>query len=83
MSFATVQKTIELICSLFPFYAIVVYPYANYRKRSAWGGLGLRLVKSLTAILFFQRCCQSDRSVYYPNIVVVFTTSYHCTIFSP
>ena len=29
------------------------------KKKSAWGGLGLRLVKSLTAILCFQRCCQS------------------------
>ena len=59
MSFATVQKTIELIFSLFPFCAIIVHPNANYIKKSAWGGLSVRLVKSLTVILCFQRCCQS------------------------
>ena len=33
MSFATVQKTIELIFSLFLFCENVVYPNANYRKK--------------------------------------------------
>ena len=32
-NFFTVQKIIELIFSLFPFDAIVVYPNANYRKK--------------------------------------------------
>ena len=32
-NFSTVQKIIELIFSLFPFDAIVVYPKANYRKK--------------------------------------------------
>ena len=32
-NFSTVQKIIELIFSLFPFDAIVVYPNANYRKK--------------------------------------------------
>ena len=47
MSFATVQKTVQLIFSLFPFDAIVVYPNAKYRKKSAWGGLDYVYVKSL------------------------------------
>ena len=34
MSFATVQKTIELIFSLFPFDAIVVYPNVKYRTET-------------------------------------------------
>ena len=57
MSSTTDQKAIELIFSLFPFDAIV-YPNPNYGKKSVWSGLGLRLIKSLTAILCFQRCCQ-------------------------
>ena len=82
MSFATVQKTIELMFSLFPFCAIVIYPNANYRKKSAWDGLGLRLVLSrLPPFCVFNVAV--NRSVYYPDIVVVFTISYHCTIFSP
>ena len=56
MSFATVQKTRELIFSLFPFCAIVVYPKCELQKKSAWGGLSLCLVKSLTTISCFQRC---------------------------
>ena len=57
MSSTTDQEAIELIFSLFPFDAIV-YPNPNYGKKSVWSGLGLRLIKSLTAILCFQRCCQ-------------------------
>ena len=64
MSFATVQKTKELIFVLFAFDAIVVYPNANYRKKSALGGLSLRFVRSLTAILCFQRCCLSDNNCF-------------------
>ena len=46
--------------------------------------LGLRLVQELLSRL--PAFCVFDvfvtRSVYHPNIVVVFAISYHCNIFS-
>ena len=81
MSFATVQKTIELIFSLFPFCAIIVYPNANYRKKVHGVVLVYVLLSRLPSFCVFN--VVDNRSVYYPNIVVVFTISYRCTIFSP
>ena len=81
MSFATVQKTIELIFSLFPFCAIIVYPNANYRKKVHGVALVYVLLSHLPSFCVFKVVV--NRSVYYPNIVVVFTISYRCTIFSP
>ena len=81
MSFATVQKTIELIFSLFPFCAIIVYPNANYRKKVHGVVLVYVLLSRLPSFCVFKVVV--NRSVYYPNIVVVFTISYRCTIFSP
>ena len=59
MSFATVQKTIELIFSLFPFCAIVVYPKCKLQKKSAWGGQSF--------CLLFEHCCRIHDilSLYY------------------
>ena len=48
-NFSTVQKIIELIFSLFPFDAIVVYPNANYRKKVH----GVVLVVLLSRLLTF------------------------------
>ena len=79
MSFATVQKTIEQIFSLFPFCAVIVYPNANYRKKVH--GVVLEYVLSSRLPSFCVFNVVVNRSVYYPNIVVVFTISYHCTIF--
>ena len=81
MSFATVQKTIQLIFSLFPFCAIIVYPNANYRKKVHGVVLVYVLLSPLPSFCVFKVVV--NRSVYYPNIVVVFTISYRCTIFSP
>ena len=81
MSFATVQKTRELIFSLFPFCAIVVYPKCKLQKKSAWGHVLVYVL--LSRLPPFRVFNVVNRSVYYSNIVAVFTISYHCTIFSP
>ena len=80
MSFATVQKTIEQIFSLFPFCAVIVYPNANYRKKVHGVVLEYVLLSRLPSFCVFNVVV--NRSVCYPNIVVVFTISYRCTIFS-
>ena len=80
MSSATVQKNIELIFSLSTFDAIVVYPNRNYRKQVH----GVVLVYVLLSRLppFCVLNVVVNHSIYYPNIVAVFTISGHCTIFS-
>ena len=81
MNFATIQKIIELIFSLFPFDAVVLCPNVNYRKNVHGVVLVFVSLSRLPPFCVFNVVV--NRSVYYPNIVVVFTISYHCTIFSP
>ena len=67
MSFATVLKTIELISSLFPFDAIVVYPNANQEKKVHGVVLVCVLLSRLPPFCVFNVVV--NRSFYYPNML--------------
>ena len=70
MSSTTDQKTIELIFSLFPFDAIV-YPNPNYGKKM-YGVVSVYVILSRLPPFCVFNVVVND-SIYYPNIVVVFS----------
>ena len=59
---------------------LLFIPNANYRKKVHGVVLVYVLLSRLPPFRVFNVV---NRSVYYSNIVAVFTISYHCTIFSP